>query len=128
MGKWAQFLIPRGRLTANGVGEEFALGGAQGGWLELTLVIERVIEQESLAVSLEGSADGETWMEKPLVEFPQKFYAGTSVVVVNLGLQPEVSRVRARWKVNRWGRGEPKPEFDVYLFGEQASSVALDSK
>jgi hypothetical protein len=125
---WAQFLIPRGRITANGFGPALALGEARGKWIELTLVIERVIEQQSLAVKIEGSQDGQTWGEKGLIEFPQKFYEGASVLRLDLGAYPDVKYLRASWKVNRWGRGEPVPQFDAYLFGEAVSAVALDSR
>ncbi len=112
----------------NGTGASCELGAAQGGWIELTLVIEQVIEQQSLAVRIEGSEDGESWREKPLAEFPQKFYSGASVLRLDLGACPEVKQLRASWKVNRWGRGEPNPRFDAYLFAEAVRPVALDSR
>jgi len=40
----------------------------------LTLAITNIIEQESLDVSIFGSADGATWDPKPVAAFPQKFY------------------------------------------------------
>jgi len=96
--------------------------------LQLTLAIEKTIEQQSIEVRLEGSLDGEVWLEKPLFAFPQKFYEGVSVMVCDLGGQPEIGFVRASWRVNRWGRGVLKPDFEVYLFAESVASVALDSK
>lgn len=124
---WAAFLIPKSRLEANGHGEAVALGLAQAATLQLTLAIEKTIEQQSIEVHLEGSVDGETWLEKPIFALPQKFYEGVSVVVCDLGAQPQIGFVRASWRVNRWGRGVLKPDFEVYLFAESVASVALDS-
>jgi hypothetical protein len=123
-----QFLMPKMVVAGNGVGAAVALGTARGGVLQLTLEILSVIEQQSLEVRLEGSVDGETWGEKPLAAFPQKFYAGASVMVCDLGAHADVQFVRASWKANRWGRGVLVPRFEVYLFAESIASVALDSK
>lgn len=124
----AAFLIPKSVIETNGAGSRVAVGEAKGGLLQLTLEILSVVEQESIEVHLEGSADGETWMDRPLAAFPQKFYAGASVLVCDLGRHPEVEFVRASWKVNRWGRGSLKPRFELYLFGESVASGALDFK
>ena len=42
---------------------------------------------------------------KPLVAFPQKFYAGQHPLLLDLSQRPEIKYVRAQWVVNRWGRG-----------------------
>ncbi len=122
------FLIPKSVLMGNGSGVAIALGDAAGRMLQLTLVIDAVIEQQSLEVHLEGSLDGETWIEAPLAAYPQKFYIGSSVMICDLAAHPEIRFVRATWKANRWGRGVLKPRFGVYLFAEPVASVALDSK
>ena len=90
---FAQFLIPKTVIAVNGAGATLALGTAQGGLLQLTLGIEKVIEQQSVEVHLEGSVDGETWIEKPLAAFPQKFYVGNSVIVCDLAAHPEIAFV-----------------------------------
>ena len=82
----------------------------------LTLGITRIIEQESLDVSIWGSADGADWGVKPVASFPQKFYCGTYQLLVDLARHPEVKHLRAKWGVNRWGKGDPKPLFTLYLF------------
>lgn len=119
-----QFLIPESSLQANGHGPAVALGSAVGGLLQLTLSIRRVIEQQSLDVWIEGSVDGQTWLEKPLAHFPQKFYCGDYSIVCDLQEHKEVQQIRAVWKVHRWGRGTPEPFFDVFLFVEQARELA----
>jgi hypothetical protein len=126
MSPFAAFLIPRQQIHANGHGP--ALPRPDSDLLQLTLVIESSQEQQSFEVFLEGSADGETWLEKPLAAFPQKFYPGSSAILCNLAAHPDVHHLRARWRVNRWGRGEPKPSFTVYLFAEAIPSAELDSK
>jgi len=122
------FLIPKSVLDGNGASPARALGDAAGQMLQLTLVIDTVVEQQSLEVHLQGSLDGESWIEKPLAAFPQKFYIGSAVLICDLTAHPELRFIRATWKVNRWGRGDLKPRFGVYLFAESVASVALDSK
>lgn len=126
MPQFAAFLIPRQQITANGQGPVLARPGVD--WLQLTLAIEASQEQQSLDVFLEGSVDGETWLEKSLAAFPQKFYVGVSALLCDLSAHPEVQHLRARWRVNRWGRGEPQAAFTVYLFAEGMPSTELDSK
>jgi len=81
----------------------------------LTLGITRIIEQESIDVSIWGSADGSDWGTKPLSAFSQKFYCGTYQILLDLSDHPDVRYLRAKWQVNRWGKGDPKPLFSVYV-------------
>jgi hypothetical protein len=113
-----QFLLQETTIRTDGTSSDIDLGEQLGGTLLLTLGITRIIEQESLIVSIWGSADGTDWGAKPLVSFPQKFYCGTYQVALDLGDHPTVRYLRAKWQVNRWGRGEPKPLFTLYLVAE----------
>jgi hypothetical protein len=88
------------------------------GTLVLTLGITRIIEQESIDISIWGSADGTEWGAKSLVTFPQKFYCGTYQIILDLTDQPNVKFLRAKWAVNRWGKGDSKPLFTIYLFAQ----------
>ena len=83
----------------------------------LTLAITNIIEQESLDVSIFGSADGATWDAKPVAAFPQKFYREEVPLLLNLTARPEIKFIRAHWEVARWGRGTETPmfEFNVTL-------------
>ena len=81
----------------------------------LTLAITNIIEQESLDVSLYGSADGATWEPKAIVAFPQKFYRGQQPLLVDLTQHPSLRFLRAHWEVNRWGRGPTVPTFEASL-------------
>jgi hypothetical protein len=73
------------------------------------------IEQESLDISIWGSADGENWGTHPILKLPQGFYRGETRAVLELSFRPEVKFIRAKWDLNRWGRVAPKPMFRVGL-------------
>ena len=72
-----------------------------------TMLIREQIEQESVDVSIWGSADGENWGTQPLLKLPQQFYRGETRAVLELTLVPEVNFIRAGWDLNRWGRVAP---------------------
>jgi hypothetical protein len=95
-----------------------ALGEVPGGTLVLTLGITRIIEQESIDLSIWGSSDGTEWGTKPIASFPQKFYCGTYQIVLDLTDHSELKFLRAKWAVNRWGKGDSKPVFTIYLFAQ----------
>ncbi len=118
------FLIPEAVIRENGTGPEVSLGPSQGKLLMLTLGITRIIEQESLEVSIWGSADKNDWGAKPLLTLPQKFYCGIYRFLLDLSQAGEIAYLRAQWKVNRWGHGDPTPLFGAYLFVEEATAQA----
>ena len=111
-----QFLLPETTVREAGTGSEIYLGDEPSETLILTLGITRIIEQESIDISIWGSQDGSDWGAKPLASFPQKFYCGTYQIILDLSDRPDVRHLRATWKVNRWGKGDPKPLFTIYLF------------
>ena len=111
-----EFLLPETTVREAGTGPELNLGEDRGGTLVLTLGITRILEQQSLDVSIWGSVDGQDWGTKPLLSFPQKFYCGTYQIILDLSDHPDVRYLRTKWQVNRWGKGDPKPLFTVYLF------------
>ena len=111
-----QFLVPETTVREAGTGPVLDLGADRSDSLILTLGITRIIEQESLDVSIWGSADGSDWGPKALLSFPQKFYCGTYQILLDLSDHPNVRYLRTKWQVNRWGKGDPKPLFTVYVF------------
>src|SRR5438552_6974132 len=111
-----QFLLPETTVREAGASPDLNVADQAGETLILTLGLTRIIEQESIDISIWGSADGVDWGTKPLVSFPQKFYCGTYQIVLDLSGRPEVRYLRAKWQVNRWGKGDPKPLFTVYMF------------
>jgi hypothetical protein len=113
------FLLPETTIRETGNGDAIDIGNQQGGVLLLTLGLTRIIEQESIDVSIWGSADGTDWGTRPVLAFPQKFYCGTYQLMLDLTDHPKVKYIRAKWSPNRWGKGEPKPLFTVYLFAQE---------
>ncbi len=110
------FLVPeKTSVHAKGDGPAVDISGAQNRVLLVTLAITRIIEQESLDVSVQGSADGAAWDPKPLLVFPQKFYRGEHPLLLDLTAQSQVKFLRAHWEVARWGRGVETPMFEFQL-------------
>ena len=98
--------------SAKGDGPAVDISGATNPVFLVTLAITKIIEQESLDVSLYGSADGAAWEPKSIGAFPQKFYCGESPLLLDLTAHPNVKFVRAHWEVARWGRGTDTPMFE----------------
>src|ERR1700674_4030740 len=99
------------RMEANGERAAFDISTSAARTFLCRLTVTDQIEQESLDVSIWGSSEGETWTKKPLLKLPQQFYRGTTKLVLDLSLRPEVKYLRARWELNRWGRVAPTPMF-----------------
>ena len=114
-----QFLLPETTVREAGSSPDLQIADQAGGTLILTLGITRIIEQESIDISIWSSADGVDWGAKPLATFPQKFYCGTYQIVLDLAARPDVKHLRAKWQVNRWGKGDPKPLFTLYMFVQE---------
>ena len=85
-----QFLLPETTVREAGTSPDLNIADQAGGTLILTLGITRIIEQESIDVSIWGSADGTDWGTKALASFPQKFYCGTYQIVADLSQRPEI--------------------------------------
>src|SRR5579862_8059061 len=100
-----QFVLPETTVREAGQSADVDLGETQTGTLVLTLGLTRIIEQESIDVSIWGSADGTDWGAKPLISFPQKFYCGTYQILLDLSEHTGVKHLRAKWQVGRWGKG-----------------------
>jgi len=98
-------------MEANGDGEAFDVSTSSTRTFLCLLTVTDQMEQESLDVSIHGSADGATWTPKPLLKLPQQFYRGHSKMILDLSLRTKIRFIRARWELNRWGRGAPLPMF-----------------
>jgi len=110
------FLVPpRTVVDAKGDSAAVEVSGAANRVFLLNLEITNIVEQESLDVSIYGSADGATWGPKPLAIFPQKFYRGPHPLLLDLTTHPEIKFIRAHWEVNRWGRGSETPMFEFQV-------------
>jgi len=126
------YLVPEKTVvTAKGSGAPLDVSGLGNRVLLLTLLITNIVEQESLDVSVWGSAAGNTWGERALATFPQKFYRGEHPLLLDVTAQPQIKFLSARWEVNRWGRGSETPMFEFSLAAKEVPKemlVAVGSK
>ncbi len=121
-------LIPENtRLEANGDGSAFDISASPSRTFLCRLTVTDQIEQESLDVSIWGSTDGETWTKKPLLMLPQQFYRGTTKLILDLSLRPEIKFIRARWELFRWGRVAPIPMFVAGLELEEIPPMSRET-
>jgi hypothetical protein len=105
-------LIPAGtRLTQNGDGEAREISASKTRTFLCVMDITDQIEQESVDLSIWGSADGQDWGKMPQLKMPQRFYRGETRQILDLSMKPEIRFVRARWELARWGRVAPHPMF-----------------
>jgi hypothetical protein len=109
-------LIPAAtKLETNGDGSSFDVSVGQTRTFLCRLTVTEQIEQESLEVSIWGSADGQDFGKRPLLKIPQQFYSGVTKMVLDISARPEVKFLRAKWELNRWGRVAPTPMFVAAL-------------
>jgi hypothetical protein len=105
-------LIPAGtRVTANGESAVADVRESSTRTFVCALEITDQIEQESVDISVYGSADGSEWDKMPLLKMQQEFYRGLTRQVLDLTFRPEVKFLRAKWELVRWGRVAPTPMF-----------------
>jgi hypothetical protein len=102
---------PDTKMESNGNGTCFDISSSATRTFLCFLTVADQLEQESLDVSIYGSTDGTTWTPKPLLKLPQQFYRGHTKMVLDLSMRREIKFIRARWELNRWGRGAPVPMF-----------------
>ncbi len=121
-------LIPENtRMEANGEGAAFDISASATRTFLCRLTVTEQIEQESLDVSIWSSADGMTWMKKPLLKLPQQFYRGTTKLILDLSLRTDTKFIRAGWELNRWGRVAPMPMFVAGLELEEIPPMSRET-
>ena len=121
-------LIPADtRLESNGDGTPLDISETVSRTFFCTLTVTDQIEQESLDVSIWGSADGHDFGKRPLLKLPQQFYCGTTQMVLDVSLRQEIKFLRARWELNRWGRVAPTPIFVASLQLEEIPPMSRDT-
>ena len=111
------FALPETVVREDGHSPEIALEASTGRTLMLTLGITRVLERETLEVTVHGSRDGSVWQR--LAAFPKKSYCGTYSLLMDLSSQPEMRHLRIHWSVNRWDDEMQKPVFAFSVSGEE---------
>ena len=102
---------PETAVETPGKGEARDLGALAGRPVLIVLRISEIVEQESMELSVWGSVDGKDWGTASLFSYPQKFYRGVTPAALDLRQRSEIRFLEARWTVNRWGRGNPRPYF-----------------
>lgn len=121
-------LIPAGStLESNADGQPVDISASSSRTFLCRLLVSDQIEQESLDVSIWGSVDGQDFGKKPLLKIPQQFYCGTTKMVLDVSLRPDVKFLRARWELNRWGRVTPTPMFRAGLELEEIPPMSRET-
>src|SRR5690348_17119493 len=111
MGMEFDLIAPNTLVEKSGNGEPVDITASATRTFFCLMDVTDQIEQESLDVSIWGSADGENWGTQPILKLPQVFYRGETRAVLELSFRPEVKFIRPRWDLNRWGRVAPNPMF-----------------
>ena len=86
-------------VSAKGDGPCVDISAATGRIFLLILNVTRIIEQESIDVSVLASADGTTWDPKSAAAFRQEFYCGEYPLLLDLSDRPDVKFLRTHWEV-----------------------------
>ncbi len=116
-----RYLVAEGTVVeSSGQSAPLELGSLAGRTLLVVLRITSAIEQESLHVSIWGSANGQDWGTVALFWFPQKFEPGPIPAALDLRTRPDLKFLEAHWEVNRWGRGVPRPFFQFSVDVQEA--------
>ena len=118
---------PQTKLESTADGQPFDISATTTRTFLCELTVTDQLEQESLDVSLWGSVDGQDFGKKPYLKIPQQFYRGTTKMVLDLSLRPEVRFLRARWELNRWGRVAPTPMFVAGLTLTEIPPMSQDT-
>jgi hypothetical protein len=121
-------LIPAGtRLTHDGESAPFDITASATRTFLCKMEITAQIEQESIEISVWGSADGSSWGKTPLLIMLQRFYKGETSQILDLSQRPEIRHIRARWKLVRWGRVTPHPMFELSFTAAEIPAFARQS-
>jgi hypothetical protein len=114
------YLVPPCMADTEGAG--IVIPVRCGKLLVITVGINHVVEQESLALSIWGSVDGHDWGTEPLIEFPRKNYCGIYSTFLDLAKYPQVRHLRAQWNMLRWGQGSREILFGFYVTVQEAGA------
>jgi len=112
-------------IREKGDGLVVDVSSVAGKTLLVTLDVTDIIEQQSLDVSVWGSADGAAWGDKALLAFPQKFYRGQHPLLLDLSKHAGIKFLRAQWRVERWGRHAEGPRFELQLSAQEVPQDVL---
>ena len=122
---FTEFLLPETVVHEGGTGPAIDVASCPDALILVTLGITRIVEQQSLDLTVWGSLDGTEWGSKPILTFPQKFYCGTYQMLLDLRDHPSTRNLRVKWQVNQWGKGDSKPSFGIYVVASQAQRYSI---
>ena len=111
-----QFLLPETTVREAGTGPNSIWANTRARRSSLTLGITRIIEQESIDLSIWGSADGADWGTKPVAAFPQKFYCGTYQIMLDLSDRPDIKHLRVKWARQPLGQRRSQAAVQAFTF------------
>jgi hypothetical protein len=117
-------LIPEQIVRQNGESVTFPIACPTEATVAITLNITRIIERESLELSILGSADGKDWDGPPLLKFTPKFYCGAYRLRLDLGDHASVRHLKLKWTVNRWGHPQSAPLFGLSVCSRPEAPIA----
>ena len=110
-------------VEGDGFGPTVDVSRESGKLLVVTLAITRLLQQESLEISVWGSPDGTDWGTRPLTSFPQKFYCGLYSILLNLAAQRQIAYLRLQWKIKILAKaGNIAPLAGFYVQAEESGS------
>lgn len=115
-------LIPACVTKSDSMGPMIDCGSQRGELLVVTLAIDSVLQQESIAVSIWGSPEGVHWGTKPVARFTEKSYCGIYSILLNLAEHPDVQHLRAQWTLRRWDKKAGEPMFVFHVYAEPSGS------
>ncbi|MBI3678864.1 MAG: hypothetical protein HY235_00410 [Acidobacteria bacterium] len=118
-------LFPETVVEGGGRGPVIDLGSARGKPLQLTLIINRMMEQQTLDLAVCGSGDGSDWSARPIMILPHKYYCGTYYHVVDLSELPDARFLRVDYQVHGWAHPGTSPVSCFSVWAEPAHEGVL---
>jgi hypothetical protein len=117
------YLLPETVAVGDGAGPVVAVETI-GAKTRLYLEITRAPERGALEVAIWGSADGVEWGDRPLIQFPQKFYCGRYAVDVDLSEAPAIHHLKVTWRMSCWADAQKRSPLFGFLVAS-ANSMAM---
>ncbi|MBV6430299.1 MAG: hypothetical protein IANPNBLG_00408 [Bryobacteraceae bacterium] len=118
-------LFPEEMVTESGFGPVVELKESAGAPLRLTISINRMMEQQTLDLSIWVSPDGEDWGSEPILQLPHRYYCGTYHHVLDLSGRSGVRFLRIEYRLRGWCMEAPPPLSSFEVVAEPAVAAAI---
>lgn len=119
------YLFPEEVITGGGSGPEIDLGESKGTQLQLSLSITRMVERQTLDISIWGSSDGSDWGLRPLLVLARRYYCGTYHQFLDLSESPKIRYLRIDYQLHNWAHSASRPMASFCLTAEAVHENAL---